>query len=261
MEKTYYIFQKNKVVYRNNKEVPHPFDQRELDSITGRQSPLIMQEAPTEKGLITVELGENHPLPNDYELVPLRSLLGWADDSLFGKWGKASQLLHWFNSNRFCGKCGSPTEPHPTEMARVCPGCSTNHYPAISPCIIVLVYRKNEILLARACRFPIKLYSTLAGFIEPGETAEEAVEREIFEEVQIRIQNIRYFKSQPWPFPGQLMLGFFAEYLSGEINIDGHEICDAGWYTYGRLPEIPSPGTIAGQLIRHHLEKMAQENN
>lgn len=256
MEKTYYIFQKNKVVYRNNNANPRPFDQRELDSIVELQAPRIMQEAPTEKGLITVELAENHPLPHRYELVPLRSLLGWVDDDLFGKWGKASQLLHWFNSNRFCGKCGSPTEPHSTEMARVCPACSTHHYPAISPCIIVLVYRQNEILLARACRFPKKLYSTLAGFIEPGETAEEALQREIFEEVQLRVMNIRYFKSQPWPFPGQLMLGFFAEYQSGEITIDGYEICDAGWYTFDRLPQIPSQGTIAGQLIRHHLKAM-----
>ncbi len=252
MEKTYYIFQKNKVLYRNNKAEAHPFKQNELDLLTRTKDPLIMQEAPTEKGLITVELAEDHELPEGYELVPLRSLLGWVDDNLFGKWGKASQLLHWFNSNRYCGKCGNPTVPHPSEMARVCPTCSTNHYPAISPCIIVLVYRQNEILLARACRFPKKLFSTLAGFIEPGETAEEAVEREIFEEVQLRVTNISYFRSQPWPFPGQLMLGFFAEYQSGEITIDGYEICEASWYTYDTLPQIPAAGTIAGQLIRHH---------
>ncbi len=253
MGKTYYLFQKNKVVCRNNGAVPSPFEHGELASIISQRPPRIMQEAPTEKGMFTVELDEKHQLPEGYELVPLRSLLGWVDDRLFGKWGKASQLLHWFNSNKFCGRCGGLTKPHPTEMARVCPACTINHYPAISPCIIVLVHRKNEILLARACRFPKKLYSTLAGFIEPGETAEEAVEREIYEEVQIRVTNIRYFKSQPWPFPGQLMLGFFAEYLSGDICIDGYEICEAGWFESAKMPDVPPSGTIAGQLIRHHL--------
>lgn len=260
MEKTYYIFQKNKVVYKKSDGVPLPFDRRQRDAFCPENSLIVSQRPLSADGIDTVELPDDLLLPADYDLVPLRRLLGWVDDHLFSQWGKASQLLHWYRSNRYCGSCGTPTVAHPNEQARLCPNCSAHLYPAISPCVIVLIHQGNEILLARSPRFPGKMYSTLAGFIESGESAEQTVHREIYEEVRIKVKNIEYFKSQPWPFPGQLMLGFFAEYDSGEIRVDGVEICDAGWYTFDNLPEIPAPGTIAGQLIRHHILAFSRSN-
>ncbi len=206
-----------------------------------------------------VELtSESVPGP-DYDWVTLRSLVGRVDDEIFNLWGKASQVLNWQKNHRFCGSCGGKTVDHETEQAKVCPACSLTWYPRISPCIIVLITRGEEMLLARSPRFTEGMYSTLAGFVEPGESVESTLRREITEEVAIHIKNIRYFGSQPWPFPGQLMLGFFAEYASGEIRIDGVEICDAGWYHFADLPMIPNEGTIAGRMIRHHLRTLKMQ--
>lgn len=188
--------------------------------------------------------------------VSLRSLVGTVEDEKFDQWGKAAQLLTWWKTHRFCGQCGGTTSLEENEQAMVCPACSLSWYPRISPCVIVLVTRGEDLLLARSPRFRDGMYSTLAGFVEPGESLEATLRREIAEEVAIRIKNIRYFGSQPWPFPGQLMLGFFAEYHSGEIKIDGLEICDAGWYHCRSLPMIPGEGTIAGRMIRHYLESL-----
>lgn len=252
MQKTYYIFQKNKVVYKPSEGTPRPFSRQEKDTLYQKDK-VISRRLPGKEEIHAVALPDDLVLPGDHELVPLRRLLGWVDDHLFARWGTASQLLHWCHTNRYCGSCGTPTIAHPSEQSWLCPACSAHHYPAISPCIIVLIHRNEEILLARSPRFSGNMYSTLAGFIEPGESAEQTVHREIYEEVQVKVKNIEYFKSQPWPFPSQLMLGFFAEYASGEIKIDGVEICDAQWYPFDSLPEIPGPGTIAGQLIRFHI--------
>ena len=200
-----------------------------------------------------VELLPGAAIGGDLEWLSLRSLVGEVDDARFNLWGKAAQLLHWHGSHRYCGRCGRPTQAHASDQARVCPDCSLVWYPRISPCIIVLVTRGEELLLARSPRFRDGMYSTLAGFIEPGESAEEALRREVREEVAIEVGAVRYFGSQPWPFPGQLMLGFFAQYASGEIAIDGLEISDAGWYHCRRLPPVPGEGTIAGQMIRAYL--------
>ena len=189
----------------------------------------------------------------DFEWISLRSLVGRLDAASFDRWGRAAQILHWQKTHRYCGTCGAETVDHPSDLAKVCPVCSLSWYPRISPCIIVLVARRKEILLARSPHFRPGMYSTLAGFVEPGESVESTIRREISEEVAIRTDNFRYFGSQPWPFPGQLMLGFFADYESGEIQIDGIEISDAGWFHAGNLPPIPEEGTIAGRMIRHHL--------
>ena len=138
---------------------------------------------------------------------------------------------------------------------KVCPKCDLHSYPRLSPSIIVLVEKGDEILLARSPHFPPGLYSTLAGFVEPGETAEEAVSREVFEEVGIQVKNIRYQLSQPWPFPHSLMLGFNAEYMAGEIKIDGVEIEDAHWYNINNLPKLPIYASIARWLINQFIDK------
>jgi len=253
MDTKYYLLQKNKVVFDNNCNFPEPVTRHDLEVLTGDISLLRIPDVPIEAGALAAELPGSFVLPDNYTAQTLRSLVGKTNDRDFLKWGKASQILHWFKSNRYCGSCGKETIRHPSDLARLCPNCDAAYYPAVSPCIIVLVYRNSEILLARSPRFPQKMYSTLAGFIESGESAEQTIHREIHEEVSVKVKNIRYFGSQPWPFPSQLMLGFFAEYESGTIKVDGDEICDAGWYRADSLPEIPGPATIAGQLIRSHL--------
>jgi NAD+ diphosphatase len=185
----------------------------------------------------------------------LRSLLGVFDDDTFRVAGFASQILNWDITHRYCGQCGTPMEIKDDERAKVCPGCGFVSFPRISPAIITAVVKDRSILLARAHRFPHGLYSVLAGFVEPGETLEECLLREVKEEVGIDVKNVRYFGSQPWPFPHSLMVAFTADYAGGEINIDERELSDADWFSPSKFPEIPSRGTIARELIEWFLEK------
>lgn len=163
--------------------------------------------------------------------------------------GRAYHLLGWTMKNRFCSSCGGKMEAVAQERARQCTGCGSRIYSRISPAVIVAVIDGEKILLARSARFTNGMYSVIAGFVEPGETLEECVRREVMEEVGIEIKNIRYFGSQPWPFPDSLMCAFTAEYASGTLAVDNHEIVEAGWYTAGELPEIPGKASVARKLI------------
>ena len=201
------------------------------------------------------ELTSESKLDENLVLTPLRNLLGRIPDSLFTVCSRSIQLSEWNKNNQFCGSCGSGMNKHKTERAMYCECNDMLIYPRISPCIIVLVTKEDDLLLAHNKNFPGKFYSTLAGFIEPGETAEEAIHREIEEEVNIKVKNIQYYGSQSWPFPSQLMLGYHAEYLSGEIQPDGNEIDEANWFNYKQLPSVPSGKiSISGRLIEHFLE-------
>jgi NAD+ diphosphatase len=172
--------------------------------------------------------------------------------------GRAAQVLEWDRTHRFCGVCGTPTERLAHERSRRCPSCGHTAYPRISPAMMALVWRPGELLLARAPHFIPGMYSALAGFVEPGETLEECVAREVAEEVGVRVKNLRYFGSQSWPFPHSLMVAFTAEWDGGEIVPQPDEIEDAGWYPFDALPGIPPRFSIAGYLIRHALEHLPQ---
>jgi NAD+ diphosphatase len=184
----------------------------------------------------------------------LRALFGLIDENLIWVAGRANQMVHWHQTHRYCGKCGHPTEAKVDERAKICPKCGLINYPRVSPAVIVAVLKGNSILLGRSPRFPLPFYSVLAGFVEPGETLEECVRREIMEEVGILVKNIRYFGSQPWPFPNSLMVAFTAEYADGETRIDSSELLDAGWYTAQNLPLLPSSLSIAHELIEWFRE-------
>jgi len=144
------------------------------------------------------------------------------------------------------------------EHAMRCEPCGVVNFPRIAPCVIVLVHRGEELLLARNVNFPRPMYSTLAGFIEAGETAEQTLVREVREEVGVEVHNLRYFRSQSWPFPSQLMLGFFAEYAGGEIVCDPGEIADARWFHYRDLPMVPPVSSVSGQLIQHYIDSISE---
>lgn len=198
-------------------------------------------------------------LPADAEATPnttfqgLRSLYAKLDEELFWVAGRAVQIVDWDRNHQFCGRCGTPTTIMPSERARKCPSCHLTNYPRLSPAMIVRVEKRDEngrfLLLARANRFPPGFYSVLAGFVEPGETLEQCVAREVREEVGIEVKNINYFGSQPWPFPNSLMIAFTAEFASGDITLDETEILEAGWYSADSLPQIPPPLSIARRLI------------
>ncbi|HEY6530563.1 MAG TPA: NAD(+) diphosphatase [Cellvibrionaceae bacterium] len=189
----------------------------------------------------------------DGENLSLRSLASTFTPDEFALCSRALQLIHWRQMHRFCGRCGSATTLSKVELCCSCADCGASFFPRISPCVIGLVSRGDELLLAAHQRHKQGRYSLLAGFIEAGETAEEAFSREVYEEVGLHIDHIRYVSSQPWPFPSQLMLGFFAHYQSGEITPDPSEILDAAWFHPTRLPDIPSNVSIAGKLIRAFL--------
>jgi NAD+ diphosphatase len=187
--------------------------------------------------------------PNGMSLRGLRELYGTLDEDLFVLSGRAIQIVEWDRTHQYCGHCATGTTQLPNERAKRCPKCGLVNYPRLSPAIIVLVSRGEELLLARAHRFPPGMYSVLAGFVEPGETLEETVVREVREEVGIEVKDIRYFGSQPWPFPNSLMIGFTATYSSGDIIIEPQELVDAAWFNKHNLPQIPPKLSIARKLI------------
>ncbi|NET47833.1 MAG: NAD(+) diphosphatase [Merismopedia sp. SIO2A8] len=192
---------------------------------------------------------KNISIPAGGELRNLRSLYGELREEWFAIAARAVQIVEWDRTHRYCGHCATPMIQMPTEWAKECPNCALRQYPRLSPAVIMLVHRGDELLLARAPRFRPGMYSVLAGFVEPGESLEEAVAREVHEEVGIHIKNIRYFGSQPWPFPNSLMIGFVAEYDSGILTPDLNEIEAAAWFKKQDIPPVPGKLSIARKLI------------
>jgi len=200
---------------------------------------------------------EQASAPEGMTFEGLRRLVGWIHDDLFWAAGRAKLIIQWDRTHRFCGQCGQPMVDKADERAKVCTACGWVVFPRMSPAVIVAVTRGERILLARSPRFPEKFYSVLAGFVEPGESLEECVQREVKEEVGLELKHIRYVGSQPWPFPNSLMIGFTADYAGGEMTIDGLEIVEADWFRADDLPRIPPRPTIARQLIDGFVETRA----
>ena len=200
-------------------------------------------------------------LPDDAEppagmvFQGLRRLYGPLDEETWKLAGRAVQIVEWDRNHRYCGRCGAETERKPDELARVCPRCGLQQFPRISPAVIVRIERGDELLLARSPHFAPGVYSTLAGFVEPGESLEDTVIREVREEVGVEVTNVRYFGSQPWPFPHSLMIGFVADWAAGEIRPQEGEIEDAGWFTVETLLGLPSRFSIARSLLDDFIER------
>jgi NAD+ diphosphatase len=184
----------------------------------------------------------------------LRALYTRLQNHEFWLAARAVQIVDWDRTHQFCSRCGTPTADQPDERVKKCPNCGLLSYPRLAPAVIVRVERtspdgRRQMLLARNHRFPRGYFSVLAGFVEPGETLEECVRREVYEEANIRVENIRYFGSQPWPFPHSLMIAFVAEYAGGEIKVDGVELDEADWFAADNLPQVPPPLSVSRQLI------------
>jgi len=205
-----------------------------------------------EQHCFSAELAVDAVAPRGWIWQGLRALFGALDEAQFALAGRALQIVEWDRTHQYCGACGRATVARTSERSRECPGCGLVAYPRLAPAVMGLVRREKDLLLARAPRFPKDMYSALAGFVEPGETLEQCLEREVYEEVGIKVRNVRYFASQPWPFPHSLMIAFFADYCSGEIRVDGAEIEDAKWFSVKNLenlPRLPARISIARRLI------------
>ncbi len=207
-----------------------------------------------EQLLCAVDFSDTLNVPSSLMRHHLRACVHLLTPELFNVLAKAKQLREWQQTHRFCGRCGFNTISADAGKARACPACQLVAYPRISPCIMVAVYRGHELLLARSAHFRPDLYSVLAGFIEVGESAEECAHREAYEEVGIRMGQLQYFGSQPWPFPHQLMLAYSAPYLSGDVRCDPSEIEAAHWFTVENLPLLPEAHTLSRQLLQHVID-------
>ncbi len=204
----------------------------------------------------SVELAHDAEPPPGMGFRDLRMLYGRLEPGLHAIAARAVQIVEWDRTHQFCGACGTPTVAVDRERARTCRGCGLPQYPRLSPAIIVSVERGDEILLGRSKQFPPGIYSVLAGFVEPGESVEDAVQREVMEESGIAVDSIRYFGSQPWPFPHSLMLGFQARFAGGELTLHDAELEDAGWFRFDEMPTLfPGNVSIAQWLIHDFLAR------
>lgn len=195
-----------------------------------------------------IEVSEPLSLSESEDWVDLRATFDVLSLREHQAAGKARELLYWDDQTRFCSHCGTPLEAG-ILFSKRCPQCGKEHWTVITPAIIVAVHRNDEILLTRSHTMRGNYMGLVAGFVEPGESLEECVRREVREETNLEITNIRYFGSQPWPYPSVQMIGFHADYLSGEIEIQREELVKAGWYSRENLPEIPGKVSLARKLI------------
>ena len=252
----WFLFQGNQILVRREDGqafVPIVVDPRDLGL-----DPLRDQYLGTLAGrhCYSAECAPEVPAPDGYIWSGLRALFGLFDDAMFALAGRAVQIMDWDRTHLYCGRCGTPTELKPGERARQCPNCGQVHYPRIAPAVMALVQRGDQLLLARSPHFVPGMYSALAGFVEPGESLEHCLVREVKEEVGIKVGNLRYFSSQPWPFPHSLMIAFNCDWVEGEITPDPSEIEAAGWFDLERLPVLPNKISIARRLIDSTIAKM-----
>jgi NAD+ diphosphatase len=252
------IFSDNKILY-DQKENTYSFEIKDLNPIEQSDPYLAIASidnyyiyvlnVDSDKNILGIFMD-----PDSTNFVDLRQILGFLDKSSFLLTSRASILNTWAANNYYCSICGNSHSFNIKEGAFECRCNSTPKYPSISPCIITLIHDEDKILLGRSKFFPPSMFSTLAGFIEAGESAEEALIREVKEEVNLHVSDIKYFSSQSWPFPAQLMLGYFCKYKTGDIRLNDAELEDARWFNINDLPIIPPDASISGQLIRSYIE-------
>ncbi|WP_428897464.1 NAD+ diphosphatase [Parelusimicrobium proximum] len=199
-------------------------------------------------------LAKKPSLPAGFEFTDLRGSYNKIPENMFKAAGKSAQIIYWDANSRFCSFCGNKNNPL-AHNAKVCPSCGKETYTQITPAVMVLIRRGREILMVRGVNFRRKFYGLVAGFVEAGETLEECCKREVMEETGIKIKNIRYFMSQPWPFPSNMMIGFFADYAGGKLKIDRTELSDAGFYTLDNMPPLPGRLSLARKMVNAWIKE------
>ena len=245
-KETWFVFRKGELLVADGDEPLCPRSASEGLAASGEPQYL---GAMGDVACFALAVSPDAAAPAGHSFAGLRSLFMRLPRETWHAAGRGLQILEWDRTHRFCGACATPTVAMDGERAKKCPACGLTAYPRVAPAIIVLVHRGDEAILARGPRMPANFMSTLAGFVEPGESLEETLAREVEEEVGVRVRSVRYFGSQPWPFPHSLMVGFFAEHASGEPRPDGVELDTARWFRFDALPEIPPRISIARQLI------------
>lgn len=254
----WFIFQDGKLLISQT----NPNEPLTINQINSFKSCLIHEYClftETHNKIYCAEIPIDNTFPDSLISVPLKKALEQLGETWFSMAVKASSIINWDKNHQFCGRCGHETVHESHSFERRCPACSLLFYPRISPSVIVAIRHQDKILMARSPHFPAGAYGLIAGFVEPGESLEATVHREVFEEVGIKIKNLTYFGSQSWPFPDSIMMGFTADYESGEINIDGIEISEAGWYRFDNLPGRPtSTISISSRLLDATIEDLAK---
>lgn len=257
----WFIFQNDKLLIHNTDSKNKLLDETVLNTL---KLDLLRKHKIGEfndRACYAAEINSAFTLPNEILAVSLRRAFELLDETWISTAIRAFSIINWDNNHQFCGRCGYPTEQQNERFERVCTHCGLIHYPRISPSIIVLIRREDHLLMARSPHFPPGIFGLIAGFVEPGENLEQAVKREVKEEVDLEIKNLSYFTSQAWPFPDSIMVGFFADYAAREIHIDQHEIETAGWYRYDKLPGLPSVSISISRRLIDHFVKEQQEKH
>lgn len=249
----YYIFQKGLILLKNGgTELPEIGADDALSRLFTRSG---LVSRGDNEGDVWAEMARDEPAPRGCSFHERRGLWPLFSEAEFFQVGKAYHISEWQRTNRFCGACGSPSYLDEREWGMRCSVCGEIVFPVIAPAVIVAVEKGGKLLMGHNANFPKGRFSVLAGFVEPGENLEEAVAREVYEESRIKVKNIRYFGSQPWPFPRSLMVGFTAEWESGEIEADNVEVLEARWFSPGEMGDIPSSVSISRRLIDDFIKR------
>lgn len=253
--KLYFIFNNDRLLVKINHDniyLPTDNDIKSL-SVDSKNLFFLTTKDDTDYffGRIDLDLG----ITNEFKFYKLRVLISLMDNPTFNLAARAFHLLQWNDTYKYCSKCGTLIDAKKDDLTKTCHKCGFTSYPKISPAIITAVTKDDQLLLAHNTTFPKEFYSVLAGFVEPGETFEDCVAREVYEEVGIQVKNIKYFGSQPWPFPDSLMVAFTCEYAGGNLKVDGVEIDDAAFYKIEDFPKLPLPGSIARRLVNWFINK------
>lgn len=254
MKYYWFLFCKSDLLLQRNTDGTYTIPCQEHAPMETKPWTQVMDIAPMEDGtpVKTFQLSQPVTDRKEYEMCPLRASYYKLPALLYQKAGKCQELLYWNQNTQFCGVCGAPMKFH-TDISKRCTACGKEVWPQLATAIIVLVRRGDEVLLVHARNFNRDFYGLVAGFVETGETLEEAVHREVMEETGLTIRNITYFGSQPWPYPCGLMVGFYADYVGGDIHLQRSELSKGAWFDRHHLPEIPEKLSIARKLIDHWL--------
>ena len=247
MDKYYFVFCKDDILLQQRPDGTFTIPLQEEPPTEVKPWNHLMHVSPMADGTEVIAYRIDNPVTHLHP-VSLRQSYYKLDRPLYLKAGKCQELLYWDQQTRYCGVCGAPMRMD-TDISKKCTSCGKEVWPQLATAVIVLIHRGDEVLLVRARNFRTDFYGLVAGFVETGETLEEAVAREAMEETGVSIRNIRYFGSQPWPYPCGLMVGFHADYAGGDIHLQQSEIAKGGWFRRDNLPQIPEPLSIARMLL------------